>query len=62
MRGRSKSSRATADALTTRDVVSRKDMLMAHLQLTSHAAARVLREEIGRFGFPGDPDRRRHGV
>jgi transposase InsO family protein len=37
---------------TARDVVSRKDLLMAHLRLTSKAAARVLREAFGRFGFP----------
>lgn len=37
---------------TARDVVSRKDVLMAHPRLTSHAATRVLREAFGRFGFP----------
>ncbi|HKX16383.1 MAG TPA: integrase core domain-containing protein [bacterium] len=37
---------------TARDVVSRKDVLAAHRQLTSRAAERVLREAFGRFGFP----------
>ncbi len=37
---------------TARDVVSRKDVLAAHLRLTSQAAERVLREAFGRFGFP----------
>jgi transposase InsO family protein len=37
---------------TARDVVSRKDVLAAHLRLTSEAAARVLREAVTRFEFP----------
>lgn len=37
---------------TACDVVSRKDVLAAHLRLTSQAAERVLREAFGRFGFP----------
>jgi len=37
---------------TARDVVSRKDVLAAHLQLTSQAAERVLREAFGRFACP----------
>jgi len=37
---------------TARDVVSRKDVLAAHKRLTSRAAERVLREALGRFGFP----------
>jgi len=37
---------------TARDVVSRKDVLAAYPRQTSQAAARVLREAFGRFGFP----------
>jgi transposase InsO family protein len=37
---------------TARDVVSRKDVLAAYDRQTSRAAARVLREAFGRFGFP----------
>lgn len=37
---------------TARDVVSRKDVLAAYHRTTSHAAAAVLREAFGRFGFP----------
>ena len=37
---------------TARDVVSRKDVLVAHDRMTSRAAERVVREAFGRFGFP----------
>ncbi|HYM92067.1 MAG TPA: integrase core domain-containing protein [bacterium] len=37
---------------TACDVVSRKDVLMAHLRLTSQAAEQMLRKAFGRFGFP----------
>lgn len=37
---------------TARDVVSRKDVLVAYSRQTSQASAQVLREAFGRFGFP----------
>ncbi len=37
---------------TARDVVSRKDVLVATRELTSRAAERMLREDLGRLGFP----------
>jgi transposase InsO family protein len=36
---------------TARDVISRKDVLVAARQLTSRTAERMLRDEFGRFGF-----------
>jgi len=38
--------------VTARDVLSRKDVLAAYTRATSTAAARFLREELPRMGFP----------